>query len=123
MLVDVVPDPDPGRVRSWLEDRGLGGHYTELVDDVLSSAPELLCYCLGVCRWPSWLWGRRSPLSDADLDRLRAANRGVAITRVTGAGHLVARDAPAEAARTVASHASVWLGAYEIVTRAFRAPA
>lgn len=119
VLVDVVPDPDPDRVRSWLDERGLGGHYPELVADILDSGPELLATA-GTLEVPILLVrGGRSPLRDADVDRLRTANHRVTVTRVPGAGHLVARDAPAELARIVSTHATTWLAADEVVHQAF----
>ena len=120
VLLDVVPDPDPGRVRSWLDDRGPYDHHAELVEDILESGPELVATAAAL-DVPILLVraGRRSPLSDADVDRLRTANRRVTITCVPVAGHLVARDAPAELARIVSAHATTWLGADDVVRRAF----
>lgn len=109
VLVDVVPDPDPDRVRSWLEDRGLRDHHAELVEDILDSGPELLGTAAALDLPILLVRGGRSPLGDADVDRLRATNRRVTVTCVPGAGHLVARDAPAELARIVSAHATTWL--------------
>jgi pimeloyl-ACP methyl ester carboxylesterase len=110
VLVDVVPDPDPGRVRSWLGDRGLRDQHAELVEDILQSGPGLLAAAAALDVPILLVRAGRSPLSDADVDRLRAANRRVTIACVPGAGHLVARDAPAELARIVSAHATTWLG-------------
>ncbi|MFI7119331.1 alpha/beta fold hydrolase [Amycolatopsis sp. NPDC049868] len=95
VLVDVVPDLEPGRVRSWLDFHGLGGRYTRLVDDVLGSGPALLATA-GALDLPILVvhGGPGSPLRDADVGRLRTANHRVAVVRVPAAGHLVARDAP-----------------------------
>ncbi|KZB80213.1 alpha/beta fold hydrolase [Amycolatopsis regifaucium] len=105
VLVDVVPDPAPARVRSWLDFRGLGGRSTQLVEDVLGSGAALLATA-GALDMPILVvhGGRDSPLSEADLRRLRAANRRVTVARVPAAGHLVARDAPEELARLVWAH-------------------
>lgn len=119
VLVDVVPDPDPGRVRSWLDDRGLLDHHADLVEDILESGPELLATAAALDVPILLVRGGRSPLGDADVDRLRTANRRVTITCVPVAGHLVARDAPAELARIVSAHATTWLGADDVVRRAF----
>lgn len=120
VLVDVVPDPDPGRARSWLDDHGLRDGNAELVEDILESGPELLATATAL-DMPILLVraGPRSPLADADVDRLRTANRRVTIADVPSAGHLVARDAPAELARIVSAHATKWLGGDDDVRHAF----
>jgi pimeloyl-ACP methyl ester carboxylesterase len=114
VLVDVVPDPDPGRIRVWLDAQGLPGRglldrHGEVVDDILESGPELLAIAAALDLPILLVRAGRSPLADADAERLCAANRRVTVTRVPTAGHLVARDAPAELARIVAEHATTWL--------------
>ena len=112
VLVDAVPSLDPGRARSWLDERGLGDRHRELVQDVLASGHGLFATAAALDT-PILVVraGRQSPLSDADVDRFGTANRRVTVARVPDAGHLVARDAPVELARIVAAHATVWLGA------------
>lgn len=112
VLVDVVPDPDPARVRSWLDDIGLRDQHAELVENILGSGPELRATAAAL-DLPILLvrGGRRSPLRDADVDRLRTAHGRVTVARVPAAGHLVARDAPAELARIVSAQATAWLAA------------
>lgn len=104
VLVDVVPGVEPARVRSWLGFHGLGGRYTRLVEDVLGSAPALLATA-GALDMPILVvhGGHDSPLREADVDRLRAANARVAVAGVPAAGHLVARDAPEVLADLVAT--------------------
>ncbi|MEU7896519.1 alpha/beta fold hydrolase [Nonomuraea sp. NPDC049152] len=120
VLVDVVPDPDPARVRAWLDDRGLLHDRTELVEDILGRGPELLATATKI-ELPILLvrGGPRSPLTDAEVERLRAANPAVTVSRVPAAGHLVARDAPDELARIVADQASTWLATETTARRAF----
>ena len=120
VLVDVVPDPDPVRVRPWLDELGLRDRHAELVEDILDSGPELLATTAAL-DLPILLvrGGRRSPLRDVDVARLCTANRRVTQTWVRDAGHLVARDAPAELARAVSAHAITWLGTDDVVRRAF----
>ncbi|MEU2122496.1 alpha/beta fold hydrolase [Nocardia niwae] len=120
VLVDVVPDVDADRARRWLDDRGLLARNIQLADDILASRSELHAI-VAASDLPILLvrGGRRSPLGDADVDRLRAANRRVTVARVPEAGHLVARDAPGELARIVSAHATKWLGTDEVVRRAF----
>lgn len=120
VLVDVVPDPDPARVRAWLDARGLRHDRAELVEDILGRGPELLATATKI-ELPILLvrGGPRSPLTDAEVERLRAANPAVTVSRVPAAGHLVARDAPDELARIVADRASTWLATETTARRAF----
>jgi pimeloyl-ACP methyl ester carboxylesterase len=118
ILVDVVPDPDPARVRAWLDNRGLGNNRGELVEDTLERGPELLATATKI-ELPILLvrGGPSSPLTDAEVDRFRAVNPAVAVTQVPGAGHLVARDAPDELASIIADRASTWLAAETMAAR------
>ncbi|RSN17570.1 alpha/beta hydrolase [Streptomyces sp. WAC 05977] len=106
VLVDVVPDIEPARARSWLGFHGLGGRYTRLVEDVLGSGPALLATA-GALDLPILVVhaGQDTPLRDVDVDRLRTVNPRVAVAGVPAAGHLVARDAPEALAELV----SAWL--------------
>ena len=110
ILVDVVPDPDPARVRAWLAERGLRHDRAELVEDILERGPDLLATAMTI-ELPILLvrGGPRSPLTGAEVDRFRAAGRAVTVARVPSAGHLIAHDAPDELARIIADQASTWL--------------
>lgn len=110
VLVDVVPDPEPARVRAWLGNRGLYDDRADLVEDILERGPELLATAAKI-ELPILLVrsGPRSPLLDAEVERLLAANPAVTVCLVPDAGHLVARDAPDDLARILADHASAWL--------------
>ena len=119
VLVDVVPDPDPGPVRCWLDDRGLRDQFGGLVEDILESNPGRLAAAATLDVPILLVRGGRSFLADADVDRLRKAHRRVTIACVPAAGHLVARDAPAELARIVSAHSTTWLAADDVVRRAF----
>lgn len=115
ILVDVVPTLDPNRVRSWLGANGLSARYAELIEDILGSIPELRTAAAGLTM-PILLvrGGWRSPLTNADADRLRATNPRVTVTSVPEAGHLVARDAPTELAHIVSAHANAWFNATDV---------
>ncbi|MCP2317867.1 Alpha/beta hydrolase family protein [Nocardia amikacinitolerans] len=109
VLVDVVPDPDPRRVRTWLRQQELGNRFVDLTEDILAAGPDLLA-TIGALDLPILLVrGGCSPLEDADIHRLHAANRRVTTIRVASAGHLVAQEAPAELARIIAAHADACL--------------
>ncbi|MFD6399029.1 alpha/beta fold hydrolase [Nocardia sp. NPDC060249] len=118
ILVDVVPNPDPDRVRAWLSEAGLRGRRTELVEDGLAAGPALHATAVGSEVPMLLVRGGRSPLTDAEVDRFRA-DRRVAVTCVPDAGHLVAREAPDELARIVSEHAGTWLSTAQAVQSAF----
>ncbi|MEJ3659187.1 alpha/beta fold hydrolase [Actinomycetes bacterium KLBMP 9759] len=109
VLVDVVPAPDPDRVRAWLDDRSLRDRHRDLVEDVLGSGPALAVAAARLDVPVLLVRAGRSALTDADVDRFRAANPRVTVTAVPTAGHLVARDAPEELARIVSERAAMWL--------------
>ncbi|WP_328322909.1 lysophospholipase [Kribbella sp. NBC_00382] len=108
ILVDVVPNPDPVRVRAWLDDRCLRTH-DPLVEDIFNHGPELLTTAT-MLKLPILIvrGGPTSPLTDAEVNRFRTANPAVAVTRVPTAGHLIAHDAPNELARIIADQAATW---------------
>ncbi|WP_206788477.1 alpha/beta fold hydrolase [Amycolatopsis sp. MtRt-6] len=108
VLVDVVPDLDPGRVRGFLADGMLDTH-AELVEDTLAQVPRLrqVTAQLDV---PVLLvrGGRGSPVTDGDVDRLLRQAPHAAVARIRKAGHLVARDQPVALAETVAAVTDQW---------------
>jgi pimeloyl-ACP methyl ester carboxylesterase len=103
ILVDVVPDPDPVRVRAWLDDRGIRHHYTELVEDSIGRGPELAATTANL-KLPILLirGGPGSPLSNTEVDRFRTTNPAITVTQIPDAGHLIAHDKPQELARVIA---------------------
>lgn len=111
VLVDVVPNPEPHRVRAWLAGEGLRDRHADLVADILAAGPDLHATAAALDLPILLVRAGRSPVGDADVDRFRAANRHVTVVDFPDAGHLVARDMPMELARVVAAHASVWLAA------------
>ncbi|MDQ7809460.1 alpha/beta fold hydrolase [Amycolatopsis sp. A133] len=124
VLVDVVPDPDPGRVRRFLATGDRLDAHSELVEDILAHVPELR-QVTAQLDLPVLLvrGGSGSPVTDDDADRLLRLAPHAAVTRIRGAGHLVARDRPVALAETVAAVATEWpalallreLGAEQVV--------
>jgi pimeloyl-ACP methyl ester carboxylesterase len=110
ILVDVLPNPDPERVRAWLDEHGLRNHHNALVEDILDQGPELLATATNL-KLPILLVraGPTSPLTDDQVNHFHASNPTVTVTQVPGAGHLIARDAPDELARIIADRAAIWL--------------
>ncbi|MET9211522.1 MULTISPECIES: alpha/beta hydrolase [unclassified Nocardia] len=118
VLVDVIPRSDPHRVRSWLGEIGLRDRHSELVDDCLAAGSALHATAVGSDVPLLLVRGGRSPLTDAEVDSF-LADRGVPVSWVPDAGHLVARDAPTELARIVARQATLWVAGAGVVQDAF----
>ncbi|MEU4651626.1 alpha/beta fold hydrolase [Nocardia fluminea] len=108
ILVDVVPEPDPDRVRAWLREVGLRDQRTDLVEDSLAAGPELHARAVAAQAPILLVRGETSSLTDAEVDRFLAA-RPVSVACVSDAGHLVAREAPEELARIISEQADIWL--------------
>jgi pimeloyl-ACP methyl ester carboxylesterase len=102
VLVDVVPDPDPARVRTFLDSDGLNMSRDFLVDDILGRAASLRAAAesldLPVLAVRA---GSRGALTDEDRDRFLELVPHAAIVSIPGAGHLVARDKPLELAKII----------------------
>ncbi|GAB3491465.1 hypothetical protein GCM10027521_37630 [Amycolatopsis cihanbeyliensis] len=109
VLVDVVPDLEPHRVRGFLAASGLLDGYTELVDDILAQVPRLR-QVTAELDLPVLLvrGGSGSPVTDDDVDRLLRLAPHATVTRISGAGHLVARDQPVALAETIAAGITEW---------------
>ncbi|MFD3744176.1 alpha/beta fold hydrolase [Nocardia sp. NPDC058633] len=119
VLVDVVPCPDPDRVRSWLGARGLADRRADLVEDTLTWGPALHATAVASDLPILLVHAGRSPLSAAEVDRFRAANPRVTVTELPDVGHLVAQQAPTQLARIVSACATTWLAADQVVRGAF----
>lgn len=102
VLVDVVPDPDPDRARSYLAP--IVGSGAPLVEDVLSRAAQLRDAAT-VLDLPALLVrGGRSLLTDDDVERFLTLVPHASVAVVPDAGHLVAKDDPAALAAALLDH-------------------
>jgi pimeloyl-ACP methyl ester carboxylesterase len=101
VLVDVVPDPPPGRTRAWLAQTvGALAHHP-LVEDILARRCELRRAAAGQSAPVLLLRGEHSPLTADDVARLHELVPHAREATIAGAGHLIARDAPAQLAEHV----------------------
>ncbi|MFE1596175.1 alpha/beta fold hydrolase [Nocardia sp. NPDC058705] len=117
-LVDVVPNSDPERVRSWLSAEGLRDQLVGLTENSLAAGPQLHATAVELDLPVLLVRGGRSPLTDAEVDRF-IADRPVTVALVPDVGHLVAREAPDELARIISAHATTWLATDRAVQGAF----
>jgi pimeloyl-ACP methyl ester carboxylesterase len=105
VLVDVVPHLDPDRVRAYLNQVSPRMRHAPLVADVLSRRRDLEACAAHLADLPTLLVrGARSQLTDEDGRWLTSEVASAEIAWVFGAGHLVARDAPAELAALLVGH-------------------
>lgn len=101
VLVDVVPDPPPDRTRVWLA-QTLGPRANNpLVDDILGRSSELRRAAAAVSAPVLLLRGDRPAMTADDAARLRELVPHAREASISGAGHLVARDAPRQLAEHV----------------------
>lgn len=100
VLVDVVPDPPTDRTRVWLA-QTLGPRADNpLVDDILGRSSELR-RAAAVSAPVLLLRGDRPAMTADDAARLRELVPHMREASISGAGHLVARDAPRQLAEHV----------------------
>jgi len=99
VLVDVVPNMTPARVRSYLTELGYGLADRPIVDDVFARLDELCAATTELDGVPTLLVrGGRSPMTDADVRGFLQLAPRARVEQVEDAGHLVAREAPSELA-------------------------
>ncbi|WP_158888000.1 alpha/beta fold hydrolase [Amycolatopsis anabasis] len=109
VLVDVVPDLEPHRVRRFLAANGLLDVHAELADDILGQVPRLR-QITAKLDLPVLLvrGGSGSPVIGEDVERLLRLAPHATVTRIPDAGHLVARDQPVALAETIAAATTEW---------------
>jgi pimeloyl-ACP methyl ester carboxylesterase len=107
ILVDVIPDPNPHVVRSFLKIEGPGSHRAAQVEDILGRADELRCAASRLTV-PVLLIraGLTTPIRDEDADRFHALVPHAGSVSIEDAGHLVARDQPHKLAKAIGGFVS-----------------
>ncbi len=109
VLVDVVPNLEPPQVRRFLAAGGLLDAHTEIVEDILAQVPRLR-QITAELDLPVLLvrGGSGSAVTAGDVDQLLHLAPQATVIRICGAGHLTARDQPAELAQTIAAVTTEW---------------
>lgn len=108
VLVDVVPDLEPYRVRRFLAAGGALDAHTEIVDDILAQVPRLRQITAELDLPVLLVHSSGSPITGDDVDQLLRLAPHTTVTRISGAGHLVARDQPVALAETIAAVTTEW---------------
>lgn len=103
VLVDVVPDPEPRRVRLFLAAAGLLDTRAGLVDNILGRGDSLRQIIAALDMPILLVRGTASPLTDDDVSRLIEVAPHTTVTSVPHAGHLVARDQPVALGNAITS--------------------
>lgn len=106
VLVDVIPDPDPERVRAFLRTTTPPLDESPLVDDILGQAERLSDACAQVDVPLLLVLAGESAITEADIERLASLVADLEIVRIKGASHLVARDQPEALANALLAFAS-----------------
>jgi pimeloyl-ACP methyl ester carboxylesterase len=102
VLVDVVPAPDPNRVKALLgpeiEEDSPRSPQVRLVQSILGQARQLEHFCASITVPVLLLQAEISVLGYEDVARLRSILPALRHTLVEDASHLIARDNPLELA-------------------------
>ncbi|RJQ75797.1 alpha/beta hydrolase [Pseudonocardiaceae bacterium YIM PH 21723] len=103
VLVDVVPNLDQVRARAFLATLDIPDRHIALVADILGQVPRLseIAASLDI---PVLLarGDAGSVITDTDIDGLHRLVPQAMVRRVSGAGHLIARDRPTALAEVIA---------------------
>ena len=108
VLVDIVPDPEPAPVWMFLEQAGLLPDAKSLAEDILSRRETLRSSLMGFEGRVMLIRGELSAITDTDVERLSAYRPDAVVTTVAKAGHLIARDRPAELGQLLARTVPDW---------------
>lgn len=93
-LVDVIPDPDPVRVKAFLRTTTPPLDQSPLVDDILGQADLLTQACKMVNVPLLLVVAGDGAITPGDIDRMKSRVEDFDFVRILDAGHLVARDRP-----------------------------
>ena len=97
MLVDVIPYLDPERVRRFLAPMGMDK--SPLVDDILGRQDRMQEIASNLSLPVSLIRaGKGGGITDVDTQRFKTLVPQAQISAVPGAGHLIAKEKPAELA-------------------------
>lgn len=94
VLVDVIPDPDPDRVRAFLRTTTPPLDQSPLVDDILGQAEHLSKACAMVDVPLLLVVAGKGAITASDISRLNNRVDDFDFVRIPDASHLVARDQP-----------------------------
>ncbi|MEO1056178.1 MAG: alpha/beta hydrolase [Actinomycetota bacterium] len=113
VLIDVVPEPEPGPVWQFLDDWGLLPEAATLFDELIDHGPRLAANLSSFGGKVALLRAERSALTAHDCARFYREH-GADVVEIEGVSHLIARDDP----ERLGSELSCLLGAWLPATRA-----
>ncbi len=100
VMVDVVPAPDPHRVRRFLAAQAPGLSQSPLVDDILGRAAQMTDAARSLTLPVTLVRaGPAGPMTDREVAHFRSLCPQMQMHVVEEAGHLIARDSPTALAR------------------------
>ena len=114
VMVDIIPDPDPIPVRTFLAEAGLLPAAAALADDMIGRRRELKEALVAFDGAVMLVRGGRSAITDGDVERLRSYCGRVQLASIPNASHLIARDEPVPLGRLFAQTFPAWFGASDI---------
>lgn len=94
VLVDVVPDPDPERVRAYLAAPPRTLASSPLVTEILGRRADFRAAVARLSAPLMLIRGGRSIVTDGEVENLQRLAPQVLVRSIPEAGHLVAREAP-----------------------------
>ena len=110
ILVDVIPELDPTRARTFLSASNILAKAEPLANDVFDCGQQLKESLMAYTGPTVLAVAERSAMNEVDIAKFQAHYRRAEAVRIPECGHLVARDNPAALGRLIADRAAAWLG-------------
>ncbi len=108
VLVDVVPEPEPGPVWQFLGDWGLLPEAATLFDELIDHGPRLAANLSSFGGKVALVRAERSALTARDCTRFYREH-GASVIEIEGVSHLVARDDPERLGSELSCLLAAWL--------------
>lgn len=108
VLIDVVPEPEPGPVWQFLDDWGLLPQAATLFDELINHGPQLTANLSSFGGKVALVRAERSALTAQDCIRFYREH-GADVFEIEGVSHLIARDDPERLGSELACLLRAWL--------------
>ncbi|MEM9514388.1 MAG: alpha/beta hydrolase [Actinomycetota bacterium] len=110
VLIDVVPEPEPGPVWQFLDDWGLLPEAATLFDELIDHGPRLAANLSSFGGKVALVRAERSALTARDCTRFYR-DHGADLIEIEGVSHLIARDDPERLGSELSGLLQAWLPA------------